>query len=259
MGGGRVRAEGEKSLIHVPPAPPLTPCPPPKGEGRLSDEPRRFYADRGPGGNRPGGHRRQCPVVGTTASIQNTDDTMRRTIAYGMAQQLMDEVVGCRYMDLGGSPYDTTLKPSARRPPQALGNCSTTSAISTATAASRRRISTALPWARTTARAGSGIPTSRPAALSSKTGSSRSTCTTSATRTSARALPAGQTSDYRAVEVRIMYNDPAVGPHAVGEDSPRGDLCCTAVGQLAVCLRQPQSGRHTGRRAHDAVGIGGRR
>ena len=62
-------------------------------------------------------------LYGTTASIQNTDDTMRRTIAYGMAQQLMDEVVGCRYMELGGSPYDTTLGPSASE--AATGNRST--------------------------------------------------------------------------------------------------------------------------------------
>jgi prepilin-type N-terminal cleavage/methylation domain-containing protein len=52
-------------------------------------------------------------LLGTSSSLQGTDDAMRRTIAYGMAQQLMDEVVGCRYMDLGGSPYDTTLGPSA--------------------------------------------------------------------------------------------------------------------------------------------------
>jgi prepilin-type N-terminal cleavage/methylation domain-containing protein len=51
-------------------------------------------------------------LLGTSSSIQTTDDAMRRTIAYGMAQQLMDEVVGCRYMDLGGNASSTTIGPS---------------------------------------------------------------------------------------------------------------------------------------------------
>jgi prepilin-type N-terminal cleavage/methylation domain-containing protein len=51
-------------------------------------------------------------LLGTTASIQSTDDAARRTVAYGMAQQLIDEVVGCRYADLGNDGHDTTLGPS---------------------------------------------------------------------------------------------------------------------------------------------------
>lgn len=54
-------------------------------------------------------------LLGTTSSLQSTDDAMRHTIAYGLAQQLMDEVVGGRYMELNCSPYDTVLKPSTTK------------------------------------------------------------------------------------------------------------------------------------------------
>lgn len=52
-------------------------------------------------------------LLGTSASLQATDDSLRRTIAQGMAQQLMDEVVGCRYVAVGAGPYQTVLCPSA--------------------------------------------------------------------------------------------------------------------------------------------------
>ncbi|MCE5303742.1 MAG: type II secretion system GspH family protein [Planctomycetaceae bacterium] len=42
-------------------------------------------------------------LLGETTSIQSTDDALRRTIAYGMAQQLMDEVVGCQSGDATGA------------------------------------------------------------------------------------------------------------------------------------------------------------
>lgn len=42
-------------------------------------------------------------LLGTSASLQTTEDAMRQTIARGIAEQLMDEVVGSRYTALGGS------------------------------------------------------------------------------------------------------------------------------------------------------------
>ncbi|MEN6404961.1 MAG: type II secretion system protein [Thermoguttaceae bacterium] len=41
-------------------------------------------------------------LLGATTSIRSTDDALRQTIAYGMAQQLMDEVVGCQDGDSTG-------------------------------------------------------------------------------------------------------------------------------------------------------------
>ena len=52
-------------------------------------------------------------LLGITSSLQTTSEAMERTIADGMARQLMDEVVGCRYMEPGGDPYQSTLGPEA--------------------------------------------------------------------------------------------------------------------------------------------------
>jgi type II secretory pathway pseudopilin PulG len=52
-------------------------------------------------------------LLGITSSVQTTDEALQQTIAGGMAQQLLDEVVGGRYMELGCSPYDTYLCPGA--------------------------------------------------------------------------------------------------------------------------------------------------
>jgi type II secretory pathway pseudopilin PulG len=52
-------------------------------------------------------------VVGMDSSLQTTNASLEETIALGMAQQLMDEVLGARYMEYGGSPHLTYLGPSA--------------------------------------------------------------------------------------------------------------------------------------------------
>lgn len=52
-------------------------------------------------------------LLSTSASLQNTDDSLRQTITQDMAQQLMDEVVGCRYVAFGAGPYQTVLCPNA--------------------------------------------------------------------------------------------------------------------------------------------------
>ena len=47
-------------------------------------------------------------LLGTSSSIETTDDAMRQTIAYGMAQQLMDEIVGCKYAAIGSTSGTTS-------------------------------------------------------------------------------------------------------------------------------------------------------
>jgi prepilin-type N-terminal cleavage/methylation domain-containing protein len=151
-------------------------------------------------------------LLGTTSSIQTTDDAMRRTIAYGMAQQLMDEVVGNRYMELGASSYDTTIKPTA----------------SEAITGTRQLFDDIGDF--------NGVRTQPPKdfygiALGTDNGQGGQRNTNfQASSTFLQnwrqevdvyyvsdtdfntQLPAGQTSDYRAVEVRIVYNDPQSGP-----------------------------------------------
>jgi type II secretory pathway pseudopilin PulG len=55
-------------------------------------------------------------LLGVASSVQNTDEAMRRTIAQGMAEQLIDEALGCRYVALGGNPLATTLGPGPSGP-----------------------------------------------------------------------------------------------------------------------------------------------
>lgn len=52
-------------------------------------------------------------LSGMEATIATTEDALARTVALGMAEQLMDEVVGQRYHEAGASAYDTTLQPGS--------------------------------------------------------------------------------------------------------------------------------------------------
>ncbi|MBN2023936.1 MAG: prepilin-type N-terminal cleavage/methylation domain-containing protein [Pirellulales bacterium] len=53
-------------------------------------------------------------LLGVDSSVQQARDSVERTIAFGMARQLMDEVAGMCYMDPSTStPYQTTLCPSS--------------------------------------------------------------------------------------------------------------------------------------------------
>lgn len=50
-------------------------------------------------------------LLGVSSSLQTSADNLEKTIAMGIAEQLIDEVVGARYMEYGCSPYDVTLQP----------------------------------------------------------------------------------------------------------------------------------------------------
>jgi len=151
-------------------------------------------------------------LYGTTASIQNTDDTMRRTIAYGMAQQLMDEAAGCRYMDLGGSPYGTTLGPSASE--KATGN---RSLFDDSGDFNGYRCQPPTDFYGVALGMDDGQGGKRNANFQASSTFLQNwqqqvdVYYVSDTNLTA-ALAAGQTSDYRVIEVRIMYNDPQSGP-----------------------------------------------
>ena len=51
-------------------------------------------------------------LIGISSSLRTTDDNMRATIAFGMAEQLMDEIAGSRYAGVGDGPYQVSLGPS---------------------------------------------------------------------------------------------------------------------------------------------------
>jgi hypothetical protein len=50
-------------------------------------------------------------LLGVTSSLRTTTDCLEQTIAAGMAQQLLDEVVGARYMELGLREPNEHLEP----------------------------------------------------------------------------------------------------------------------------------------------------
>ena len=52
-------------------------------------------------------------LLSLSSSLQATQDARERTIAMGMARQLMHEIAGKRYMAVGVSPYQTNLSASA--------------------------------------------------------------------------------------------------------------------------------------------------
>lgn len=52
-------------------------------------------------------------LLGATSSMNTTSETLKQVIAEGLAQQMLDEAVGCRYMEYGASAYDTSLQPGS--------------------------------------------------------------------------------------------------------------------------------------------------
>jgi type II secretory pathway pseudopilin PulG len=151
-------------------------------------------------------------LLGSSAAIQTTNDAMQRTIAYGLAQQLMDEVVGCRYMDLGGSPYASPPGPSASE--AATGTRQLFDDIGDFNG---YRCQPPKDFYGIALGTDDGQGGQRNAAFQLSNGYlqnwqqqidvyyvSNTNLTTP--------LPANQTSDYRLVQVRIVYNDPKAGP-----------------------------------------------
>ena len=51
-------------------------------------------------------------LIGISSSLRTTDDNMRATIAFGMAEQLMDEIAGSRYAGAGDDRYAVSLGPT---------------------------------------------------------------------------------------------------------------------------------------------------
>lgn len=52
-------------------------------------------------------------LLGISSSLQTTNEALQQTLADGMAQQLMDEVVGGRYHAVDASPYQISFAPSS--------------------------------------------------------------------------------------------------------------------------------------------------
>jgi type II secretory pathway pseudopilin PulG len=52
-------------------------------------------------------------LLGIASAIDTTDMVLEQTLADGLAQQLMDEIAGCRYAEPGAGGHQATLGPEA--------------------------------------------------------------------------------------------------------------------------------------------------
>jgi len=52
-------------------------------------------------------------LLGVQSSLQTSTHVVEKTIAQGLAHQLMDEITGCRYVENGADPYQTVLGPDS--------------------------------------------------------------------------------------------------------------------------------------------------
>ena len=52
-------------------------------------------------------------LLGIQSSLQTTMHVVEKTIAQGLAHQFMDEITGCRYVEYGADPYQSVLAPGA--------------------------------------------------------------------------------------------------------------------------------------------------
>ncbi len=151
-------------------------------------------------------------LLALSSSLASTTETVDRAQALGLARQLMDEVLGNRYMEYGCSPYDTVLTAGA-------------SELATKTRRLYDDIDDFNNWASQPPVDPWGIPRgmddgvggTRPPGFQAPGGSLSdwreevSVYYVSNSDFSARLSP-GRTSDYRAVEVRIYRVDPERGP-----------------------------------------------
>ena len=155
-------------------------------------------------------------LLGISATVSTTDDALNKTIALGMARQLIDEVVGTRYLGVGDSPYDTTLKPSATQ--AATG----TRALFTDNADYNGFRGNAAPvdlWGKPLGQ-DDGAGGLRPANFQANTQMFerwRQEIDVYYVAEGNLTVPATAPTDYRAVEVRIVYQDPKRGPQILAK------------------------------------------
>lgn len=156
-------------------------------------------------------------LLGVDSSLNLAQGSLEQTIAAGMAQQLMDEIVGARYMAAGASPYQVPFCPSA-------------SELATGTRELFDDIDDYDGWVTRPPEDMFGIDLGadngqgglRHESFRAPSGyfdlweqQVRVTYVNAANLS--QSLSAGQTSDYRAVEVRIVYNDPQRGPRELAK------------------------------------------
>jgi hypothetical protein len=150
-------------------------------------------------------------LLGTTTSLETTKNGMYSAIARGMAQQLMDEIVGCRYVESGGNPYSTVLGPETG---ETTGG--TRQLFDDSDDYNGLRTKPPKDFYGIALGKDDGLGGQRntlfqiPPGLIDNWQQEVDVYYVSESNLSTK-LATGQTSDYRVVEVRITYNDPVQG------------------------------------------------
>jgi type II secretory pathway pseudopilin PulG len=146
--------------------------------------------------------------MGISASLQTTNAGMYGLIAQGMAQQLMDEIIGNRYCELGVSPYQYPL---------GVGPGETTRQLyDDIDDYNGLRVQPPKDFYSVALGTENGEGSQRnplffaPSGFFANWKQEVDVYYVSPTDMQTK-LTAGQTSDYRVVEVRIIYNDPSRG------------------------------------------------
>lgn len=149
-------------------------------------------------------------LLGVGTALQTTQNAVDQTIAAGMAQQLLDEISGKFWCNPGTSPLPTTLGPSGTDAGPTRANYQNNADYNGFTAQPPQDL-WGVPLG-TDNGAGGARPSTlqvNPAFFSRWQQQVKVYYVSSSNF--ATALPTGQTSNYRAVEVRIFYNDPQRG------------------------------------------------
>lgn len=150
-------------------------------------------------------------LVGVTASIDATSDVVRQTLAEGMAQQLIDEIVGARYGAPGSGAYQVGLGPNSweRSGPgrSRFNDIDDYHNISTQPPIDLNGISLGND---------DGLGGTRPASFCAPSGffsrwRQRVQVYYVSPSNFSQRLPGSGTSDYRCVDVKIEFNDPLRG------------------------------------------------
>lgn len=150
-------------------------------------------------------------LLTTTDAIKTNDDAIQRQIANGLAQTILDELSGMRYMESGSNAYDTFLGPGS--PEVAAGgrilfdDIDDYNGVRSQPSGDRWGIALGSE---------NGDGTARHAAFqTSATYFSRWQTQVDVFYVQSSALNAplasGVTSDYRTARVKVIYNDPLVG------------------------------------------------
>jgi type II secretory pathway pseudopilin PulG len=149
-------------------------------------------------------------LLASTSSLQSTDESLKRTIAAGLAQQLMDEAVGNPYCEAGqqyATPMSCNSYESQGTGRERYGHVGDYNGVRTQPPKDLWGVALGKD---------DGLGGQRYVNFQAPSGfleSLRQEIDVSyvSEANPSAALPAGQTSDYRAVEVRIMYVDPRGG------------------------------------------------